>query len=332
LKLTYTPPLNYFGVDAFSLKVIDIDPETGVARTDSAEAWKKVGIEILSVFDPPQFTQLGNMSLPADNLKFTHGTGKRIEVPISVKNPEGKVLKYTLTGLPTDAGYQLRSILGGLNFSWFPKSTFVGTHDIGIFVSGNPEPLKFQLEIFQINRMPAFQGLTSIHVDPNETPVAEFNIKVTDPDPNEVFDFNIIRIGSRGTVPEVKNVIALQEGKEGTSVDAILRWALNPEEDTGQRVKFIITVKDDDKINQLSAQAAFTIGVGKINTPPTLLLEKDVYNIRESVRHSTGERENRLQDIDGSEDYLLKIQLRAEDGEDDPLVFEAEGLPTNAVF
>ena len=332
LKLTYTPPLNYFGVDAFSLKVIDIDPETGVARTDSAEAWKKVGIEILSVFDPPQFTQLGNMSLPADNLKFTHGTGKRIEVPISVKNPEGKVLKYTLTGLPTDAGYQLRSILGGLNFSWFPKSTFVGTHDIGIFVSGNPEPLKFQLEIFQINRMPAFQGLTSIHVDPNETPVAEFNIKVTDPDPNEVFDFNIIRIGSRGTVPEVKNVIALQEGKEGTSVDAILRWALNLEEDIDQRVKFIITVKDDDKINQLSAQAAFTIGVGKINTPPTLLLEKDVYNIRESVRHSTGEAENRLQDIDGSEDYLLKIQLRAEDGEDDPLVFEAEGLPTNAVF
>ena len=121
LKLTYTPPLNYFGVDAFSLKVIDIDPATGVARTDSTEAWKKVGIEILSVFDPPQFTRLGNISLPADNLKFTYGTGKRIEVPILVKNPEGKVLKYTLTGLPTDAGYQLRSILGGLNFSWFPK-------------------------------------------------------------------------------------------------------------------------------------------------------------------------------------------------------------------
>ncbi|HCK15671.1 TPA: hypothetical protein DHW51_16235, partial [Candidatus Poribacteria bacterium] len=334
LKLTYTPPLNYFGVDAFSLKVIDIDPATGVARTDSTEAWKKVGIEILSVFDPPQFTRLGNISLPADNLKFTYGTGKRIEVPILVKNPEGKVLKYTLTGLPTDAGYQLRSILGGLNFSWFPKSAFVGTYDIGIFVSGNPEPLKLQLEIFQINRTPAFQDITSMHVDPNENPVAEFSIQVTDPDPNEVFEFTIIRIGSRGTVPEVKNVVASQEqeSKDGTSADVVLRWSLDLEKDADQLINFIIKVEDDDKINQLSSQAELTVGVGKINTPPTLLLEKDVYNIRESVRHSTGEATNRLQDVDGSEDYLLKIQLQAEDAEDDPLVFSAEGLPANAIF
>ena len=334
LKLMYTPPRDYFGVDAFSLKVIDIDPATGVARVDSTEAWKKVGIEILSVFDPPQFAQLGNISLPAEELKFTHGTGKRIEVPISVENPEGKVLKYTLTGLPTDAGYQLRSVLGGLNFNWFPKSTFVGTHDIGIFVSGNPEPLKFQLEIFQINRTPAFQNITSMHVDPNENPIAEFNIQVIDPDPNEVFEFTIIRIGSRGTVPEVKNVIASQtsEVKGGTSVDVMLRWSLDLEKDTDRLVNFIIKVEDDDKVNQLSAQAEFTVGVGRINTPPTLLLEKDVYNIRESVRHSTGEATNRLQDVDGSEDYLLKIQLQAKDAEGDPLVFGAEGLPDNAIF
>ena len=81
-----------------------------------------------------------------------------------------------------------------------------------------------------------------MHVDPNENPVAEFSIQVTDPDPNEVFGFTIIRIGSRGTVPEVKSVVASQEqeGKDGTSADVVLRWSLDLEKDADQLINFII--------------------------------------------------------------------------------------------
>ena len=155
-NLVYTPAPNYFGPDSFTYVVND-------GTSDSLLSVVK--IEVKPVFDPPVFLT------EASELSGRYGTGEEIQLSIKVKNPEESRLAYKLSGLSADAGFQLRSMLTGVNFAWLPKSDFVGVHELTMSAVSSDNlavDFSFTLEVFQVNRSPILPAIESILIDPEQ--------------------------------------------------------------------------------------------------------------------------------------------------------------------
>ena len=299
----YTPAPNFFGPDRFSFIVND-----GTSPSLPVE----VSIAIESVPDPPVFTNIDGDDIGK--------TGEPVNIQFTVDNPDKTEISYDFQGLPEDAGATIRPTLDGASFTWLPKSAFAGDYTIDFTATsdGGEATESFPLIITQVNRPPSLVVSDIPSIDPEVNPVAEIPVTVTDPDADQKFSFNVRRF-SKGPKPELGEPEYSVGEKGGTVANVKLSWEPG-KEDLGKLTEFDITAEDDSLENPLSASAKFSIGVGSVNTPPKLILETLTYNVREALPAAT--------EVD--ESSLLRISLKAEDAEKDPIKFEIEGAPEGA--
>jgi len=310
-KFTYRPNSNYYGEDYFSFRVSDSSSPSLVA---------KISLTINSVYDPPQFVT------QPEELTGQYKTGQPIETLIKVINFEEEELNYTSTGLPSEANIQLRPVLGGVIFKWLPTYAHVGIYDVTIKASESE--LKFSMEIIPVNRTPILDPIGNI-VDNSDTPSISVPLTAYDPDPESQLTFVISRLGATGGKPQASTpTLKPNAEKGGTDATASLIWEPDMAEDGGKVIEFILTVSDE---KGLQAKRQFSIGLGEVNTPPTLSLDQTVYNVRESIRSALQGSQNRLLgNAEPTADDAVTIQLLAADAEKDNFLFEAESLPEGA--
>ena len=309
----YRPNDNYYGEDYFSFRVSD---------NSSFSLVSKVSLTINSVYDPPQF-----VTTP-DEVSGQYKTGQPIETLIRVINFEEEELSYTTTGLPSTVVNHLRPVLGGVVFKWLPTYAQVGTYDVTL-KTGESE-LEFSMEIVPVNRTPKLDPIDNI-VENDDRPSISVPLQAYDPDPESELKFKVSRLGASGDKPTVSTpTLKPDVEKGGTSATATLIWEPDMSKDGGKVTEFILTVSDE---KGLQAKHQFSIGLGEVNTAPTITLEQTVYNVRESIRSALQGSQNRLLgNSTPSSDDTVSIQLKAQDAEQDKLRFEADSLPEGAIL
>ena len=184
------------------------------------------------------------------------------------------------------------------------------------------------MEIVPVNRTPILDPIDNI-VDNSDTPSISVPLTAYDPDPESQLTFVISRLGATGGKPQPSTpTLKPNVEKGGTDATASLIWEPNMAEDGGKVIEFILTVSDE---KGLQAKRQFSIGLGEVNTPPTLSLDQTVYNVRESIRSALQGSQNRLLgNAEPTADDAVSIQLLAADAEKDNLLFEADSLPEGA--
>ena len=120
----------------------------------------------------------------------------------------------------------------------------------------------------------------------------------------------MVRIGSRGALPVVKDVVSSDEDG-GTRVTGVLEWTPDAVLDLDSIVRFKVTVTD----GELIGSTQFSYGVGAVNNPPKLKLAQTKYNIYESAAGDESTAQN-----------TVTIALEAEDLDGDELSFEVKGV------
>ncbi|MBI2665820.1 tandem-95 repeat protein, partial [Candidatus Woesearchaeota archaeon] len=141
--VTYTPALNFNGVDSFTYTITD-GTETSTAT---------VSVTVGSVNDAPIFDPLSNQTIvESDSLTFT----------IHATDVENNLITYTMSGLPLGAG-SLNPSTGV--FSWTPSFddegiypvTFTATDDGTPAASGS---ITINILVINVNRNPNVDDLT----------------------------------------------------------------------------------------------------------------------------------------------------------------------------
>ena len=153
-------------------------------------------------------------------------------------------------------------------------------------------------------------------VDNSDTPSISVPLTAYDPDPESQLTFVISRLGATGGKPQPSTpTLKPNAEKGGTDATASLIWEPDMAEDGGKVIEFILTVSDEKR---LQAKRQFSIGLGEVNTPPTLSLDQTVYNVRESIRSALQGSQNRLLgNAEPTADDAVSIQLLASDAEKD---------------
>merc|ERR1711964_473863 len=247
------------------------------------------------------------------------GTGEPLDLAITVENPEDSQLSYTLAGIETGAGAQIRANKDGASLTWLPTSEFAGPQTITVSAIADDNPpvdFSFELMIIQVNRHPLIQDIEILLVAVGE-PIS-VAVEAEDPDKDEQIEFKVARLGQKGSLPSLGAVSLSPTEENGTLATATLEWTAE-EQDQGQVVELRIQAIDAEGAK---SQTRFSIGVGDVNTGPELTVETgDRYNVLETAdSDSTEEQEG------------LLIIFSATDVQEDALKLSVKGLPKGAVF
>ena len=227
---------------------------------------------------------------------------------IAVENPDALDYKITSADMPSGAK------LEGLTFKWLPKNADAGQLSISfaLEVAGETvgEAFVATVTVNQINRSPKVDDIANGKVDLADQPTVEIAVSAFDPDPDSALEFTVVRIGSRGPLPVVKDEVASEED-EGTRVNVVLEWTPDAVTDLDQIVKLVVSVTD----GELTGKTQFSYGVGAVNNPPKLKIAQTKFNIYESA-----------DDDESTEQNTVTIALEAEDLDEDELTFEVIGV------
>ena len=192
---------------------------------------------------------------------------------IAVENPD--VLDYKITSADLPAGANVE----GLTFKWLPKNADAGQLSISFVleVGGETvgEAFVAAVTVGSVNRSPKIADIANGKVDLVVDPTVEIGFSAFDPDPDSVLEFTVVRIGSRGVLPVVKDVVSSDEDG-GTRVTGVLEWIPDAVLDLDSIVRFKVTVTD----GELIGSTQFSYGEGAVNTQTKLKLAQTKYKSR----------------------------------------------------
>jgi hypothetical protein len=251
-----------------------VDAAPGIGLVDAPDTFP-IGTTVLSV---EATDQSGNSATAQTSIivvrsvqqPFFVSTGADFEVnafdvltfDIAVENPDALDYKITSADMPSGAK------LEGLTFKWLPKNADAGQLSISfaLEVAGETvgEAFVATVTVGSVNRSPKLADIANGKVDLVD-PTVEIAVSAFDPDPDSVLEFTVVRIGSRGVLPVIKDVVSSEEDG-GTRVNAVLEWTPDAVSDLDRIVKFKVTVTD----GELIGSTQFSYGVGSVNNPPQL--------------------------------------------------------------
>ena len=265
-----------------------------------------VSIDVVSVDRRARFLST------SDELSGTFGTGSDINFTLRAVDPDGDPLTFGDGGLPEGA------VRRGSDVSWIPVSDQVGTHVLTFFVKGDQSAagpanrLAAEQEEFD-DELTATLTIVSNNRTPRIDPIAndfaavgdekQITISAFDPNPNAILTLEVGQFRS-ATAPQIGPVTSGEEAG-GTRASAVLSWTPT-DADADKAVAFGVRATDEGGLRDTTA---FVLGVGAVNTPPSLELAAEVFIVRESIREifnvnrETGEQQGRQQD-DGSDDAI----------------------------
>ncbi len=267
-------------------------PNVAVTATDNGSppqnASQSFTITVGNVNRPPVLSAIGNKTV---------NEGQLLQFIVTATDPDGDVLSFAGSNLPTGAGLTDNKN-GTASFSWTPAFNQAGNYqNVTVTATDNGSPpqnasAQFTITVGNVNRPPVLGAIGNRAV--NEGQLLQFTVSATDPD-SDALNF------AGASLP---TGASLTDNNNGT---ATFSWTPGFNQ-AGNYQNVTVTVTDNGSPPESDSEL-FTITVGNVNRPPVL-----------------GAIGNRTI----NQGQLLAINITASDPDGDAVSFAGGILPSGA--